>query len=286
MWVALMLATVSSVLTQTVDSYTSKARDYVNGVLWTIIAIGFGGFQANIIQFGIDQLHDASTSEIISFIFWYVWTYQSGGFVVDWILECLPNQYWMVGSLVLCIYPSVALSSMLMFNHWLVKEPVTQNPFKLVYRVIRYAVKHKHPECRSAFTYCEDEPPSRIDLGKSKYGGPFTTEQVEDVKTFLQVIIVISVGIVTFGVGFASWQLLDRMLSLLVDVTAINKKIYSRCYSKEAFVQCLFYGSVIFLPFYELFFYPIFHRCLKVFNSYWKFISGVILLIAEIVSRW
>ena len=29
----------------------SKLQSYVNGVLWTIVAIGFGGFQANIIQF-------------------------------------------------------------------------------------------------------------------------------------------------------------------------------------------------------------------------------------------
>ena len=60
-----------------------------------------------------------------------------------------------------------------------------------MYRVIKYAIKHKHPEQRSAFTYCEDELPSRIYLGKSKYGGPFTTEQVEDVKTFLRQLIVI-----------------------------------------------------------------------------------------------
>ena len=85
------------------------------------------------------------------------------------------------------------------------KEPVTQNPFKLVYSVIRYAIKRKHPECRSAFTYCEDEPPSRIDFGKSKYGGPFTTEQVEDVKTFLRVIFVICIGSMTFIVIFANY---------------------------------------------------------------------------------
>jgi len=31
--------------------------------------------------------------------------------------------------------------------------------------------------------------PSRMDLGKSKYGGPFTTEQVEDVKSFLKLLV-------------------------------------------------------------------------------------------------
>ena len=83
----------------------------------------------------------------------------------------------------------------------MVKEPVTQNPFSQIYKVINYAIKNKHPQRRSAFTYCEDELPSRIDFGKSKYGGPFTTEQVEDVKTFLRLLIVVVIASVLFGEG-------------------------------------------------------------------------------------
>ncbi len=52
-------------------------------------------------------------------------------------------------------------------------------------KVLKFAVKNKNPIRRSAFTYCEDELPSHIDLGKSKYGGPFTNKEVEDVKNFL-----------------------------------------------------------------------------------------------------
>ena len=284
MWAALMLATVSSVLARTVDSYTSNIHSYLSGVLWTIMAIGYGGFQANIIQFGFDQLYDASTNEITSFILWYVWTYSSSGFVINFILVCLPKQYWIVWQLVMCIYLSVALSSMLMFNHWLVKEPVTQNPFKLVYSVVSYAIKHKHPECRSAFTYCEDEPPSHMDFGKSKYGGPFTTEQVEDVKTFVRLIVVILVGTVTFGVMVASWQLLANVTNILTDASITKGEPLSKCYSKEAFVEIFHYGSVVVLPFYDFFLYPVFHRCLEMVGSYWKFFWGVLLLIAEIVA--
>ena len=79
----------------------------------------------------------------------------------------------------------MAISSSHFLGDLLAKEPVTRNPFTLIYKVVRYAIKNKHPQCRSAFTYCEDELPSRIDFSKSKYGGPFTTEQVEDIKTFL-----------------------------------------------------------------------------------------------------
>ena len=125
MWAGQMLDVLNSVLTKLLDSYSENIHYYTNGVLWIIVLIGFGGFQANIIQFGIDQLHDASTSEIASFILWYAWTYCSSNFVVNFIFGCLPTNYWIVGNLVVCICLCIALSSMLMFNHWLVKEPVT-----------------------------------------------------------------------------------------------------------------------------------------------------------------
>ena len=65
-----------------------------------------------------------------------------------------------------------------------------------------YARKHKYPENRSALTYWEEEAPSRLDLGKDKYGGPFTEEEVEDVKTVFRLIplvIVCSVASGLFG---------------------------------------------------------------------------------------
>ena len=174
------------------------------------------------------------------------------------------------------IYVSLALSSMLMFNHWLVKEPVTQNPFKLFYSVVRYAIKHKHPECRSSFTYCEDEPPSCIYFSKSKYGGPFTTEQVEDVKIFLRVMIAMLVGIITFGVMFATRQLTLKLSDKLTDISNTRNELFSKCYSKDAFVEVCYYSGVILLPLYELFFYSVFYRCLEVIKSGWKFILGTI----------
>ena len=48
----------------------------------------------------------------------------------------------------------------------------------LVYRVTKFARRHQIPVHRSVFTYCEDEVPMGLDLGKEKYGGPFTTEQL------------------------------------------------------------------------------------------------------------
>ena len=41
--------------------------------------------------------------------------------------------------------------------------------------------------CFENLTFWEIEIPSRISLGK-KYGGPFTNEEIEDVKTFPQLL--------------------------------------------------------------------------------------------------
>ena len=57
------------------------------------------------------------------------------------------------------------------------------NPIKLIIQVLNYTRKHSFPERRSAFTYLDEEQPARIDFGKDKFGGPFTEEEVEDVKT-------------------------------------------------------------------------------------------------------
>ena len=52
-----------------------------------------------------------------------------------------------------------------------------------------------YPLQRSAFTYSDNYIPSRLDFAKERYGGPLTTELVENVKTFLRIVIVLfSVG--------------------------------------------------------------------------------------------
>ena len=124
----------------------------------------------------------------------------------------------MVMSLLPVLLLSVGLILDFHFHHKLVKEPVTVNPVSLILKVLKYAAKHKYPVQRSAFTYCENERPTRLDYGKSKYGGPFTTEQVEDVKTFgrvLVVIVVIGISAVTFMAQCESQPAMEEIFGLL-----------------------------------------------------------------------
>ena len=87
-----------------------------------------------------------------------------------------------------------------------------EHPLKLIYQVLRYAWNHTCPENRSAFTYWEEDIPPRIDLGKNKYGGPFTTEEVEDTKSFFRTILLLFslIGFHLPGQGFSQLSQLAR----------------------------------------------------------------------------
>ena len=76
-------------------------------------------------------------------------------------------------------------------HRWFYNEPAHQNPYKTVYNVIKFVKHHKYPLQPSAFTYCDNYIPTRLDFAKERYGGPFTTEQVENVKTFFRILLIL-----------------------------------------------------------------------------------------------
>ena len=95
-------------------------------------------------------------------------------------------------------------------HNWFIVDSGSKNPYKLVFKVLKFAKDHTNPICHSAFTYREDELPSRLDLGKEKYGGPFTTEQVEDVKTFVGILGVLLTTGPLFAVDIAVNEMLPH----------------------------------------------------------------------------
>ena len=84
----------------------------------------------------------------------------------------------------------VCCTIFLLAPKYIMIEPKSSQALKTIYRVLKFVSKNKTPLNRSALTYWEEDIPSRLDLGKSRYGGPFTTEQVEDVKTFFKIIVI------------------------------------------------------------------------------------------------
>ena len=163
-------------------------------IVFIVINVGIAGFQANIIPFGLDQMPTASGAELSAFVHWYYWTRNIGAAVILTILLCTTttDPIIIAESVVEVVCLSAALLCCYLLKKWMVIEPQSSNPFKTVYGVLKFAVKHKSPLNRSSLTYWEDELPSRVDLAKSKYGGPFSVESVENVKTFLRISVVLA----------------------------------------------------------------------------------------------
>ncbi len=179
----------------------------VSLLFYLAMNISFIEFNANVIQFGMEQLHDSPVHHQSLFIYWYVWIY--------YLVQLIIVQPWnmvftggilasvtICGSLLLIAsfaIIAVSLCVALKRKKWFLIIPSEVSPYKLVHKVTQFARHHKVPIRRSAFTYCEDEIPTGLDLAKNKYGGPFTTEEVENVKAFYGILkIIVALGPVFF----------------------------------------------------------------------------------------
>ena len=205
-------------------------------IICAIYIVGLGLFQANAIQFGLDQLLEAPTPKLITFIHWYYWAQNVGNlaffyvlsseFVITKEIDVMTNGtisqalYKHLGTTVppipVLLIATIILAAIL-FKFCLTKihfyiQKAGLNPFKNIYKVLKYSWKHKIPEHRSAFTYWEEDIPRRIDLGKNKYGGPFTNEEVEDTKTFLRILplLLCLFGYHLAGDGYSAPEQLQR----------------------------------------------------------------------------
>ena len=174
----------------------------LSGAALTII--GTGLFEANAIQFGLDQLLEAPTQKLIAFIHWYYWSQNVGQLLIFYVFYgdqlAVSQIYNITKTLLVKQFSSAAISPVIVAitisalvllcltkKHFYIQR-AGLNPFKNIYHVLKYSWNHKVPQRRSAFTYWEEDIPPRIDLGKNKYGGPFTNEEVEDTKTFLRIL--------------------------------------------------------------------------------------------------
>ena len=168
------------------------------GIAFIVFIFGFAGYRANIVQFGLDQLLEAPSSSLALFIHWIIWAEKFGTLMVQLLCAAIlcnsfsqQRLYTPICGLLIALMFLFLCIILCFRRRWFYIEPKQLNPYKMVIKVLNYARKHKYPLQRSAFTYCDDELPSRIDFSKERYGGPFTTEQVENVKTFFRILLVL-----------------------------------------------------------------------------------------------
>ena len=159
---------------------------------------GLGLFGANIIQFSAAQIPGASSQQLASLARWWVFALSFALYVYnEWFgnfLLLLHNKilsrYILVANLFL-LSIAIIMIGVCFWRKFTIEPPRSVDPVKLIYQVIKYAWKHKYPERPSSFTYTDNNTPSRLDFGKERYGGPFTTDQVESVKSFGRILAVL-----------------------------------------------------------------------------------------------
>ena len=119
---------------------------------------------------------------------------------------------------------------------------------------------------------------------KSKYGGPFTTEQVEDVKTLLRLIPLISIfGVIVSLIvaAFILYIYLDKQYNWLTKLNIAHELGYrgntAKCYAETSLTNSVHLGILLLIVFHELIIYPLFYRCICCgrVNSLWKILMGI-----------
>ena len=241
-FIFLILCTVPMATSALMFLFSGYLRQYLylGGSALVIGLLGLGMFESTAIQFGMDQMLEAPSEQFSTFIHWYYWCSYLGRPILVYLYKGVMFYYnhcnyrieldsegnlenhlhaYLVFMCVITIlgFSFIQLVSSLtgVFllacnKKRLVIDQTGSHPLKLMYNVLRYSWKHKCPERRSAFTYWEQDIPRRIDLGKNKYGGPFTNEEVEDTKTFLRIVLLL-VSLFGFHLSGQGYSLLDQL---------------------------------------------------------------------------
>ena len=217
-----------------------------------LLISGMGAFQTNALQYGVDQLDFPSSEVLSSFVYWYYWA-SYAFYSLAIMLPLLTNAFYFI---LYCVLGVLWSSLLLVAIYCCCKNPHLRinhgnkvNPVKLIYKVLLFAKRNKYPLFRSAFTY--NEMPSRLDLAKQRYGGPFTTEEVEEVKSFWRILLVL-----TSLMGF---QLLDEDVPTFNLIMTFFQDEFTAI---EMFIVTAFRYLVVavVIPVYQFVVRPYFHR--------------------------
>ena len=179
-----------------IGAETSGIETKVFGIISTLAVFpgysGYGLCYSNFLQFGTTQLQFSSSSMLQAYVRWLTLSSVSTGIVALIIagLQSMKINLYLIANGVYLMIMIIVGVIIYILRHEIIKEsPPAIDPLKLIYKVMRYAKQHNHPVRPSAFTYNGD-PPSRLDFAKTRYGGPFTTQQVEEVKSFWYLFLI------------------------------------------------------------------------------------------------
>ena len=185
------------------DAARSALLTWLPAACLIVNSTGGGLFQISLLVFGGDQLCDAPSDMVSSYIYWLYWTKNLGAFL-GWamyvgVVAMQPlDDYVKEFNFVPVLQPLLAvmvLTGALVFDtctsRYYDAEHKNTNPIRLICGVMRNSKQWRRPPpFMSAFRYGED-PPTGLDFARQYHGGQYTDEEVEDVRTFWRVMVFI-----------------------------------------------------------------------------------------------
>lgn len=195
-WIAFGLLMIANILQELGLRYSIIYDHVIPITAFLFLMLASGGFESTLIPFGADQMEAASSSEISSYFYWYYIAIQLGPILNTFVNSALsawvPSHEGTLQVLADLVVATFGLVLHRLFQHWYFKNVLRENCIKLVLKVLWYAarVKRRMPQYRRAFRYGEGKI-RRIELAKRQYDGKFSGDEVEDVKTFCMVCLIL-----------------------------------------------------------------------------------------------
>lgn len=260
------------------------SRYVLPGGSLVLLLVGISSFQSNILAYGMDQIVDGSSAQVRALIYWLTWGLFLGFSVYYLVLLRMVSfnpgiPLFTAFTTFLLLSIAVCLNT-LFHRHFNDSGTRTRNPYKIVFSVLKYARHATGPVNRSALTYWEETIPSRIDLSKAKYGGPFSEADVEDVKTFGRVVAVfLTLG----GLFIPFFSIINHSQIYVYQFNNSNNDLGG--YAPYIIWQTFFEMAAIVIPLFELLVVPLFPKIeYFVMNMFVGFkVAHVLLIFALII---
>ena len=193
--------------------------------VYVLLMLGIGLFESNVLQFGIDQILEASSNQLMTFIKWHYWTFNVGPIMMFYFILFLISEnvfpdreyqgrtYEQVGGgslfvsgITTLISAVIGLCLLSCCSRRLTVEPNGQNPLKDIFQVLKYIWNYQSSQQ-------EQRNISSFDVCKERFGGPFSAEVVENVKNFLQILSIIVI-ISILQLSGDTYSLMEQLIQM------------------------------------------------------------------------
>ena len=217
LWIAFAISMLAfSILHSIPHGPAEEVFKYFVAIVSVVLfSAGSGSVEATVIPFGVDQLSPGASSDEISSYFYYYYIIRNvAGFIATCILfivfdivSFFPHSDdsrgskaynwnmdidYIVQNFLALLAVMAALLILSHFRNRFQRDKQHSNALYLVTRVLCFAarVKRQLPQRNRAFRYGGARTP-RIDLAKTENDGDFSGEEVEEVKTFYRMLVLI-----------------------------------------------------------------------------------------------